>query len=107
MQISADDLHRRITEDPDIQVIDVRKRTEWQDGYVPGAALKPLNEFTNLLGDLDRDRPVAAYCKGGYRSSIATSLLHRAQFRQVVNMTGGFDAWKTCQLPVAVPRADG
>jgi hydroxyacylglutathione hydrolase len=35
------------------------------------------------------------HCKGGYRSSIATSILRRAGFKDVVNLTGGFDAWST------------
>jgi hypothetical protein len=43
------------------------------------------------------------HCKGGYRSSIATSLLRRAGFRHVMNVTGGFDAWKAAGLPVATP----
>jgi hydroxyacylglutathione hydrolase len=45
---------------------------------------------------------VAVYCKGGYRSAIAASLLQRAGFDQVMNVTGGFDAWSTCQLPVVI-----
>jgi hydroxyacylglutathione hydrolase len=50
---------------------------------------------------LDPVRPIAVHCKSGYRSAIAASLLLRAGFRQVVNVTGGFDAWKTARLPVA------
>jgi rhodanese-related sulfurtransferase len=41
------------------------------------------------------------HCKGGYRSAVAASLLRRAGFQQVVNVTGGFDAWKAAGLPVA------
>ena len=52
-------------------------------------------------GDLDGTRPVAVHCKGGYRSAIAASLLQRSGFPAVVNVTGGFDAWVACGLPVA------
>ena len=45
------------------------------------------------------------HCKGGYRSSIATSLLRRAGFRLVMNVTGGFDAWKAAGFHVATPDA--
>jgi 3-mercaptopyruvate sulfurtransferase SseA len=45
------------------------------------------------------------HCKGGYRSSIATSLLRRGGFRLVMNVIGGFDAWKAAGLPVATPDA--
>jgi hydroxyacylglutathione hydrolase len=34
------------------------------------------------------------HCKGGYRSAIATGILRRAGFRDIANLTGGFDAWK-------------
>jgi rhodanese-related sulfurtransferase len=40
------------------------------------------------------------HCKGGYRSSIATSLLRRAGFIDLANLTGGFDAWKAANFPV-------
>ena len=39
-------------------------------------------------------RKDGATCKGGYRSSIATSILRRANFRDIANLTGGYDAWK-------------
>jgi hydroxyacylglutathione hydrolase len=42
---------------------------------------------------------VTVHCKGGYRSSIGCSLLQRAGFDQVMNLTGGFDAWRACGLP--------
>ena len=51
-------------------------------------------------GDPDVGRPVAVHCKSGYRSSIASSLLKRVGLREVMNVIGGFDAWKACNLPV-------
>ena len=45
-----------------------------------------------------RNRPVAVHCKGGYRSSIATSILRRAGFEEIADLTGGYDAWKTADL---------
>ena len=47
------------------------------------------------------------HCKGGYRSSIATSLLRRAGFQDIANLIGGFDAWKTAGLAVMVPVSHG
>jgi rhodanese-related sulfurtransferase len=43
---------------------------------------------------------LGVHCKGGYRSIIACSLLQRAGFQNVMNITGGFDAWKEAKLPV-------
>jgi rhodanese-related sulfurtransferase len=47
---------------------------------------------------LDREKLLVVHCEGGYRSSIATSLLRRAGFPDIANLIGGFDAWKTSGL---------
>jgi glyoxylase-like metal-dependent hydrolase (beta-lactamase superfamily II)/rhodanese-related sulfurtransferase len=99
-QISVQDLQREMEH---VQLIDVRMPGEWEAGHIAGARLKPLPKLTTMLDDLDRARPVAMHCKSGYRSSIATSLLQRAGFKQVMNVIGGFDAWSTVGLPVAHP----
>ena len=52
------------------------------------------------LGALDRERPVAAYCKTGYRASIAASVLKQAGFEQVASIPGSFTAWQAAGLPV-------
>jgi len=98
-QVSVQDVHREIEH---LQVVDVRQPGEWQQGHIAGAVLKPLPQLTRQLGDLDRARPVAVHCKSGYRSSIGSSLLKREGFAEVMNMIGGFDAWKACELPVSV-----
>ena len=64
-----------------------------------------LGELQARTGELNRDTLLVVHCKGGYRSSIATSLLRRAGFVDIANLTGGFDAWKTAALPVVVPDA--
>jgi 3-mercaptopyruvate sulfurtransferase SseA len=58
-----------------------------------------------MMDDLDSRRPLVVHCAGGYRSSAATSLLQRAGYRQVMNVTGGFGAWKAAGLPVTTPDA--
>lgn len=105
-EISALDLARAISEqNGNLQVIDVRKNAEWEAGHIEQAKLKSLDQLRNLLGDLDRERPVAVHCKSGYRSSIATSLLEAAGFQNLLNVTGGFDAWQAQKLPVAKAQA--
>jgi hydroxyacylglutathione hydrolase len=104
-QISVEQLQQFLAEDANgIQVIDVRRAAEWQVGHLDQARHKPLDKLASLLDDLDRAKPVAVHCKSGYRSSIAASLLERAGFKQVMNVTGGFDAWSACHLPVAVDQ---
>jgi hydroxyacylglutathione hydrolase len=70
--------------------------------------LKPLDKLTALAGDLSHERPLAVHCKSGYRSAIGASLLQREGFRQVYNVTGGFDAWQASGLACVRPElADG
>lgn len=90
------------------QVIDVRRATEWQEGHVQGAHHMALNSLPARLSEIRRDQPVAIMCKGGGRSSIAASLLHAQGYRDLVNVTGGIDAWSAADLPVIVdePAAD-
>ena len=99
--ITVQDLSRLQSEGAALQIADVRRPAEWEEGHIAGALLLPLNQIATAIGELDPGRPVAVHCKGGYRSAIAASLLLRAGFRQVVNVTGGFDAWKAAGLPVA------
>jgi hydroxyacylglutathione hydrolase len=77
---------------------------EWDTAHIDGARSKPLPKLMSMLDDLDRAQPVAVHCKSGYRSSLATSLLQRAGFAQVMNVIGGIDAWQTCGLPTTHPQ---
>src|SRR5260370_36239725 len=89
-QITVQDLHRELDT---LQLIDVRQPGEWEQGRIAGAISRPLPKLTQSLDGLDRARPVAVHCKSGYRSSIATSLLKREGFAEVMNVIGGYDAW--------------
>jgi hydroxyacylglutathione hydrolase len=97
-QIPVEDLNRELA---DVQVVDVRKPSEWDEGHVPGAHLMPLNKVESMVKELHPDQPIAVHCKGGYRSAIACSLIQRAGFQNVMNVIGGFDAWRACGLPEA------
>jgi rhodanese-related sulfurtransferase/glyoxylase-like metal-dependent hydrolase (beta-lactamase superfamily II) len=99
--ITVQDLEQLQREEADLQIADVRRPAEWDEGHIEGALLLPLNRIAIEMDQLDPERPIAVHCKGGYRSAIAASLLLRAGFRQIVNVAGGFDAWKAAGLPVA------
>jgi len=85
-----------------VHVLDVRREPEWRAGHIAGAAWWPLDNFRVSPPEIDRAVPVAVHCKSGYRSMIACSLLQRAGFENVVNVSGGFDAWNEAHLPVEV-----
>jgi len=86
-------------------VLDVRREAEFQAGHITGADWHPLDRFKAALPDMPKDAPVAVHCKGGYRSLIACSLLQRAGYHNVVDVTGGFDAWQAANLPSESPTS--
>jgi glyoxylase-like metal-dependent hydrolase (beta-lactamase superfamily II) len=99
-QIGVDELAARIGEGSDLAVVDVRRPAEWQTGHIARAVSAPLHELETRAEALDRDRPVAAMCAGGYRSAIATSMLERLGFRKITNVVGGMAAWNAAKLDV-------
>ncbi|MDP9361873.1 MAG: MBL fold metallo-hydrolase [Acidobacteriota bacterium] len=76
-------------------VLDVRRRGEFAESHIPGAQNVPLDELPERVGEIDREHPLAVICAGGYRSSIACSLLARAGFTNVMNVQGGTEEWQT------------
>ena len=80
-------------------VIDVRYDGEWSEGHLPGALHIPLGHLFDRLAEVPRDRPLVTHCRAGSRSAIAASLLRRAGFQDVSNLTGGYDAWLGAGLP--------
>ena len=87
-----------------IAVLDVREPGEVEAGAMEGSIRIPLGQLQNRTAGLDPSKLIVVHCKGGYRSSIATSILRRAGFRDIANLTGGFDAW-TAMIQTAVASA--
>ncbi len=75
-------------------LLDVRTPREFAEGHIPDAVNLPLDELRSRLGELPRDRPIAAYCEVGQRGYLATRILMQNGF-PVLNVGGGF---KTFQL---------
>jgi glyoxylase-like metal-dependent hydrolase (beta-lactamase superfamily II)/rhodanese-related sulfurtransferase len=74
-------------------VIDVRNAGELADGAIVHAHHIPLAQLPHRLGEIPPGRPVVAYCAGGYRSSVAASLLRREGWTDVSDLLGGYAAW--------------
>lgn len=60
----------------------------------------PLNHLGERLSELPADRLLLVHCAGGYRSSIAASLLQRHGFTHVGEIAGGIAAWDAAKLPL-------
>jgi hydroxyacylglutathione hydrolase len=85
--------------------VDVRGPGERKQKLIEGSLSLPLNHLAENLKSLPNDRPLLVYCAGGYRSSIAASLLQRAGFASVGELAGGIAAWESAKLAVHGPQA--
>jgi hydroxyacylglutathione hydrolase len=93
-QITVQEFDELLEQEGDrIAVLDVRERGEVESGAMERSVQIPLGQLSGRVEELDREKLLVVHCKGGYRSSIATSILRRAGFRDIANLTGGFDAW--------------
>jgi rhodanese-related sulfurtransferase/glyoxylase-like metal-dependent hydrolase (beta-lactamase superfamily II) len=83
-------------------VLDIRNPREWSAKHIDGSVNIPLNHLQERIGEIPRDRRLAVHCAGGYRSSIAASILHQYGLTQLMEMAGGLAAWEAAQLPVVL-----
>ena len=81
-------------------VLDVRNRREWEAKHIPESLNIPLSDMLERLAEVPRERRIAVHCAGGYRSSIATSILHQYGVTNLIEMAGGLAAWDAARLPV-------
>ncbi|MCC5951869.1 MAG: MBL fold metallo-hydrolase [Acidimicrobiia bacterium] len=95
-RLSAARLAERRDESP-VHIIDIRNPGETALGTIDGAERIPLGRLRTAADDLPLDEPIVVYCAGGYRSSIASSLLRSMGATDVSDLLGGFGAWVTAQ----------
>ena len=102
-EVVAQVSRRTANELDDAALIDVRGAGETELGSIPGARLIPLARLLDELDDLDRAAPTVVYCAGGYRSSIAASVLRANGFAEVSDLIGGYPAWEERQMAAERP----
>src|SRR5579884_1845237 len=88
----------------EIQLVDVRERSENDAGRIAGGRLIELGRLAEEAGTIDRDRPVVFYCRSGGRSAMATEAFAQAGY-DAHNMAGGLQEWDAAGLPLE--PADG
>jgi hydroxyacylglutathione hydrolase len=91
---------KRISSSEPPQLLDVRTPREREQKSIEGSVGIPLNHLLKRVRELPKNRPLLVYCAGGYRSSIAASLLQREGFGDVTEIAGGIAAWEAAKLPV-------
>jgi rhodanese-related sulfurtransferase len=81
-------------------LVDVRAPREHESKRIAGSVCVPLNHLVERLHELPADRPLLVHCAGGYRSSLAVSLLQKNGFTDVSELAGGVAAWEAAGLPL-------
>ena len=102
-QMAADEL---ASADPPL-VLDIRNPREWQTKHIARSVNIPLNHLQERIAEVPRNRRIAVHCAGGYRSSIAASILHHYGITNLIELAGGLAAWDAAKLPVVEEQAGG
>jgi hydroxyacylglutathione hydrolase len=98
-QVAADRMTASVGEQSPL-LVDVRAPGERQQKRIAGSVSIPLTHLGERLTELPADRPLIVYCAGGYRSSIAASVLQHHGFTRVSEIAGGIAAWEAGKLPL-------
>jgi hydroxyacylglutathione hydrolase len=89
-----------VNADPPL-LLDVRNPPEWAARHINGSLNVPLNQLQERIAEIPRNRRIAVHCAGGYRSSIAASILHQHGITNLIEMAGGLAAWDAASLNLA------
>jgi rhodanese-related sulfurtransferase len=99
--VDVSEAERRLREDPARPILlDVREANEFTEVRAPGAVLLPMSVFTARIEELPADRPLLVICHVGGRSAAAAGYLARTGRADIVNVSGGMEAWERAGLPV-------
>ncbi|PHQ33920.1 MBL fold metallo-hydrolase [Rhodopirellula bahusiensis] len=90
-------------ESEDVQLIDVRSSDEWNEGHIEQAKHLFLGRLPKTIEQLPSDKKIVVQCRSGARSAIAASVLQACGIKDVINLTGGYTAWKSEGLPSVKP----
>lgn len=91
-RVTVAELDRMLADDA-VTLVDIRNPGEVEAGSIPGAAPMPLANLRMRLADIPKERPIVVHCAGGWRSSVAASLLRAEGFDNVSDLEGGYHAW--------------
>ena len=85
-----------LIEDASVQRLDVRTMAEYSEGHIPGTInINVLDDSFAVMADstLQKDKPVALYCRSGKRSKKAAAILSEKGYK-VYELDKGFNAWQ-------------
>ncbi|MCB0193715.1 MAG: MBL fold metallo-hydrolase [Anaerolineae bacterium] len=86
--------------DGEVVVLDVRAKSEWEEGHIPTAHHIMLGYLPDRVQELPTDKPIVVHCLSGSRSAIGASLLQAKGIENVINLDGGYTEWAAANLPI-------
>ncbi|ADR20609.1 hypothetical protein MATR_17660 [Marivirga tractuosa] len=102
--MTVNDLHAiPFNDDESKVVLDVRTAQEYAEGKIPGSEnldVLKTDLFTTSIKKLDKDKTYYVICRSGSRSLKAATQMKEAGFKNVINITGGMQAWGAANFPV-------
>ena len=102
LQITPAELSDWLRRDKEVQILDVREKSEASICALPGARNIPLSEIPARMGEIDSNRPLIVYCHHGGRSLRAVQWLRGQGLEQASNLAGGIHQW-ALQIDPTVP----
>ena len=88
-------------DNPNFVILDVRTPEEFLGEYIENAINLDYysDTFRNDLDKLDKNKTYLIYCRSGRRSENALNIMKELDFKEVYNMFGGINRWKSEVLP--------
>jgi len=104
-ELEAHQLADMLSQNTDIQVVDIRQPAEVSSGTVPGAEVMPMHTIPLRIEEIKQDKPVVLVCRSGARSAQACMFLLQNGFENVFNLRGGMMGWAGSGQQVGLPQA--
>ncbi len=80
---------------PDINILDVRKKSEYDSEHIVNAINAPLDYINNSMTAVDKNKTYYVHCAGGYRSMVFASILKARGYNNLIDVDGGFASIKS------------
>lgn len=101
--ISPKQAKELIEKEKDVFILDVRTKEEYDDAHIKGANLIPIQELEQNINKIPKDKKVVVHCAKGKRSAKACEMLKDKGLKELYNVEGGMNQWKSEGFPVDKP----
>ena len=97
--IKADEFEKRYQANSNLNVLDVRKPSEWEAEHIKGSQNFTLDFINNIMHEVKRDNTYYMHCRSGYRSTVAASILKARGFENLINVQDLFATMAASSIP--------